>query len=555
MPKDADDQIIDLGAMEELKERFSWLNENMEAHIFALQNAADYVDSAQTMFRVFHSIKALSTYLHLQPITDVAIVVEDILSILRHKQHPASQEIVDWMLVVSDTLAGWHLQIEHYNYQLDPIDLYTLHMVKAATVAHVRGHEILKKLRVLFIEDNPHKIAMIDQALQGKTADCLIEKSLDQALELMQKQELHIIGCSSALLPPSTTEAIKKVQKNFNMAVPVVILESSPLSKEDHTAYRKASIDDFFPHPISTDSFYGKMCSLAKTYYEPKSIKLTQSPLLSHIESIRPLQRTMEEVKEFMHKPDAPLRTLSSIITKDSILCAKILKRINSFGCEVKEEISSVHHAITLLGKEKIIALAFQSTFADNITIDLTPYGITPNDFYEIAYQRMNLMMHWYSKVSLPDLGTLTTVALLGNMGQAIIAEEILRRSQSSEFSSYLSQTSIGVAEMDFLHTITEDVTAEILHHWGLDSVLIDILRCSTDLSNTYDAIRPLAIAAYVVFYTLPSYNISSSSDKPLIENERVEQMSKLLQEMGLDPDVYQKAVSKVQKNHKNGSI
>lgn len=536
----AEDMLIDLGAMDELKDKFSWLEENMETKTLKLQSYDHYTESARDLFRAFHSIKAISNYLKLKHVTATFHAIEEVLAILLHKKPPANQEIVDWLLLINDQLIEWHQQIERYDYRLQPIDAYTLSMIKTAVPTTSRGLDILKNQTLFFIVDDSPIQAAIESALGKNTQKVVFATSLDSALSEIKACQPQMIGCNAYFQGQNSCADLIKIYQALEEFIPVIVFENKILGEKEKNDFRKASFEHFISKPITREAITNKFSSMAKVHYGEKSIKFSRSSLVKKIESFKPLPKVMTELRQFMTDENASLQKLSSIITQDSALCAKILKMINSPGFGMRQEIASIHHAITLLGKEKVVAIAFQTNFADErAPFKLTPYGLSEEDFYHISNRRMNLMLHWYSKVSMAEIGILTTAALLGNIGQVVIADELERLGKTEQFREFIQNVGVTVGELEFLHTTTEDITYEILAHWGLADSLLDTIRFSFDLANTDTEIRPLALAAHVVFNTIPI-------DGSPIDYNHVDTMAELITEMNMNSAPYLKAVEKV---------
>ena len=67
-----------------------------------------YKRSVSELFRVFHNIKSASGYLQIESMNKLASFVEDALEILRARDIHVSQEIIDWLLEISDMFSTWY---------------------------------------------------------------------------------------------------------------------------------------------------------------------------------------------------------------------------------------------------------------------------------------------------------------------------------------------------------------------------------------------------------------------------------------------------------------
>ena len=133
----------DLVASDELKDTLQRLSVIMESKILELQMPDRYAQSVGELFRHFHSLKALCYHLRIKSIFMTAKVVEEILSILRQKKPPIKHEIVDWLLHITDSVKEWSELAQEDKFDFEPIDVYTLSMVKSSVIVSRTPKEIM----------------------------------------------------------------------------------------------------------------------------------------------------------------------------------------------------------------------------------------------------------------------------------------------------------------------------------------------------------------------------------------------------------------------------
>ncbi|SFV67915.1 FIG00470219: hypothetical protein [hydrothermal vent metagenome] len=101
------DTNFDFEIVEEFLDHYAMMVESMEIMILDLSKPNMYERSINELFRVFHNIKSASAYLKIVPMNKLAAFVEDELEKLRKRKPPVSQEMVDWLLDISDMFAAW----------------------------------------------------------------------------------------------------------------------------------------------------------------------------------------------------------------------------------------------------------------------------------------------------------------------------------------------------------------------------------------------------------------------------------------------------------------
>ena len=109
------DANFDFEIVDEFLDHYSMMVESMEVMILDLAKPNYYKRSVDELFRVFHNIKSASGYLKITPMSKLAAFVEDALEELRTTDELGSDDIVTWLLEVSDMFAQWQddLKLDH----------------------------------------------------------------------------------------------------------------------------------------------------------------------------------------------------------------------------------------------------------------------------------------------------------------------------------------------------------------------------------------------------------------------------------------------------------
>ncbi|WP_294961745.1 Hpt domain-containing protein [Sulfurimonas sp.] len=101
------DSNFDYEVVDEFLDHYSMMVESMEVMITDLEKPNMYKISIDELFRVFHNIKSASGYLKILPMAKLSAFVEDALESLRQTDELASEDVVTWLLEISDMYAQW----------------------------------------------------------------------------------------------------------------------------------------------------------------------------------------------------------------------------------------------------------------------------------------------------------------------------------------------------------------------------------------------------------------------------------------------------------------
>ncbi|HIC43055.1 MAG TPA: HDOD domain-containing protein, partial [Sulfurimonas sp.] len=493
-----------------------------------------------SFFEEVHTIKSIASYLNNTGVYKTMLSLEQVLAILKHKKPPLRTEIIDWFLMFSDHIAMWYegLQATPNEFEFESIDALTINMLSGCVTLSRKGSDILKDLNLMMLGTAPFEVNLLDEDIRNSCKVFITEKKIKLGFAKLINEKVDILLLPGSIGFDHLYIVMKKVKEHLP-GLPVIIYDDVKIKKAHKQILKKFGVEQYIEGEITKDTVLSKLILVGTAYYQESGIKFLDSSMLKSIENLKPLPQSLIDINLYRKDPNAPVAGLTSIIMRDPQLSAKVLKFVNSAAFNLASNIASIQHAITLLGKEQVIALALQTVVEDTFDIDLSAYGIDVDRFYEISQQRMLLIMNWYKKISYDDLALLTTAALLGSIGQIIISEDIIKHNNVEGFKALMLETEPAAAEVEFNNTTAEDITADIMTHWGLDDSLVQLVRYSRDLANAPDDLKSLSLAMHIVFRTC------LSDGRPL-ENDLKEHLVELLTELNFEPKYYLDAVEKL---------
>jgi len=104
---------FDIEIVEDFVSHYAIMCENMEPLIIGLNRVDKYSDNIGDLFRIFHNMKSAAGFLKLDPIIKLAVLCEDIVEEARMLKGPASEEFIDWLLLVSDQFEKYRRDVEN----------------------------------------------------------------------------------------------------------------------------------------------------------------------------------------------------------------------------------------------------------------------------------------------------------------------------------------------------------------------------------------------------------------------------------------------------------
>ena len=104
---------FDYDIVEDFFNHYSYMSEALDRLIIDLKNEQKYKTNINEIFRIFHNIKSSSSFLKITPLQKLASLSEEILEECRFLEGPASEELVNWLLSVSDQLKAYKIDLEN----------------------------------------------------------------------------------------------------------------------------------------------------------------------------------------------------------------------------------------------------------------------------------------------------------------------------------------------------------------------------------------------------------------------------------------------------------
>lgn len=262
------------------------------------------------------------------------------------------------------------------------------------------------------------------------------------------------------------------------------------------------------------------------------------------IKTLPPLDDTIIQIQQICCNPDSSLEDLIKVVQSDPMLTANILRSANSPLYGFSREITDVNRAITLFGMATIRGFALSGAIKRTFTINLSPYGISSDEFLNIASTQNALIFNWYGKVDRELLNVLSPASFMMDIGKIIISIELIENNQTKAFQERLKLIStpkeLSDLEIEMVGVSNEEVTAKIFEQWNLEGEMIDAIFYSNNPENASEHIKPYSIALKVVKSTINIFGIFTDTN--------IKQALEILNTYELEESIFINAIDKVKR-------
>lgn len=216
--------------------------------------------------------------------------------------------------------------------------------------------------------------------------------------------------------------------------------------------------------------------------------------LIGELEFLPPVPETVSKLEDDMSNPASSAASMANIIERDTPLTADLLKLVNSSFLYVKNEVTSVAQVVALLGRRRVKDYSIAVSLRRSFEIDLSPYGLDPDDFMLLATKRAMLAVEIADKFYGPAFKEkIFLPALLQDIGRILIAKRILQDEKTEIFLRIAKDQGFRNAEKMFVGYVTEEVSSRMLHRWGISGYIPAVIYHSYRIPAAESEILPYA--------------------------------------------------------------
>jgi len=490
-----------------------------------LKSIETYETSVNSLFRVFHNYKSSTSYMELETIKELVVAVENTLESIRRDKGPAQSDIIEWLYKVNDQLIIWQEEMQENKQTFSKVAEGILHKV-TLTQPCTKLKDKLKTLNLLYIDKDTQRASKVVHALEKLSIDVEYRIALPKEKNLL-KIDICILNSSI-----NTFATVQDIKKEIPKAGVIVIVDKMTESLKAKLMFM--GVNNFLINPLRGSDLRRELHNITLSHFSNRRILITNTKIHSFIQTLKPLPSSIFEIQDICNDEERSIKELIAVVKKDPIITANILDASKSPIYGLKN-ITTIDQAVSIFGKRTVNAIVISDLSKNIPSLDLEAYSINEETFSRVATLRLSLMIKWYSKVSISLLSTLSLSAILGNLGQLLLASEIKKSDKQEEFKQLALNDGFQIAEEKLFHTNTTSITHDILKYYKLSFEITDSIRYSDKPADAPLEIHQLAIANHIVFNTvLLNGSINKEISKEILQ---------LMEEEKLDTEPLIKAI------------
>lgn len=192
-------------------------------------------------------------------------------------------------------------------------------------------------------------------------------------------------------------------------------------------------------------------------------------------ESFPTLPNAVQKMQEIFANTQIDNKQLVDLLQEDPLLCANILKIVNSPHYGLVKRISSINHAVMLLGATIIRGIVMAAMLKKSFTLNLLPYKISIEEFDRICALRVQFLNSLPRDIEL-NIPVLSSAAFLMEAGKILTSNLILEHNYLNEFTQLLQTSSIEEVEKKILGITSYEIAGILFSKWAFDDDFIQLI-------------------------------------------------------------------------------
>jgi putative nucleotidyltransferase with HDIG domain len=192
-----------------------------------------------------------------------------------------------------------------------------------------------------------------------------------------------------------------------------------------------------------------------------EDLKLERKDQILAVKDLPTLPKVLDEVSRLVRDPDSSTEQIAKLISMDQVLSAKVLKMVNSPIYGFPGRISSIHHALVLLGFNVLRGVIVSTSVMDMMNqamVGLWEHSVG------CALASSTIARH----VGLKDVEDVSVAGLLHDLGKVVTAVQLPDMKSGIESLVKAKDLTYLDAEKEFMGFGHDRVNAWIADHWKL---------------------------------------------------------------------------------------
>ncbi len=181
-----------------------------------------------------------------------------------------------------------------------------------------------------------------------------------------------------------------------------------------------------------------------------------------------------------LRDPDCSVTAIADDLEVDPGLHVRVLKTVNAVAFGLSHKVSSIHHAVSLLGRARLESLVLSVAVKNNLDGENMPDWFDMHLFWRAAARRAALARGLAQRLHPETQSESFTAGLLQDMAIPVIAQSKTSTYQKlyEPWNIVDNQSNLIELEQNNLNLDHATIGAQMARNWGFPTSLIGMINC-----------------------------------------------------------------------------
>jgi putative nucleotidyltransferase with HDIG domain len=353
-----------------------------------------------------------------------------------------------------------------------------------------------KKLRILFVDDEPMILEVIRLTLESAATDwdMVFVESGATALELMSRQPFDIIVTDMRMPGMTGAQLLIEVMKRYPATVRIIL---SAYAEQDILLKCVGATHQYLAKPLDLAALETTLNRVARLKDWLPSRQIQQSIIRQDF--VPSIPAVYLQILDTLQTPDCDIQHIGELVATDPGLTAKLLQLSNSAFLGFAREVSSAEEAVMLLGIGTVRSLALSApVFTMFESIQTEGFSVDDIWTHSLHVARLAQTIARLEGASDEVLEQTFTAGVLHDIGKALMA-----RNPALDYPGVMARARetgqpLSEVEREVFQVTHAQVGAYLLDLWGLPAGLVEAVALHHTPSETSEAAFNSLTAVYV---------------------------------------------------------
>jgi putative nucleotidyltransferase with HDIG domain len=199
--------------------------------------------------------------------------------------------------------------------------------------------------------------------------------------------------------------------------------------------------------------------------------------IVKGIENLEPIPQAATKIMSIVEDPDSSISDVTKLVEYEPALTANLLKICNSAYFGLSREITSVHHAVSLLGMAQVADLVLMASAAKNLKKGQEGYDLRDGELWKYSVASALIARELAGKKGAENNNLIFTAALLKDIGKIVLSQYV--NGAFDEINALVSKHaySFNEAEKEVFGIDHAELGGMVAERWKFNDTLADVIR------------------------------------------------------------------------------